>query len=798
MKAGTPISHWEHVFNKVMKTELFHITEHQKAAAFDDIETNLSFNDFIKHLEKLVNEGEQGKHELFQFVVERFTEAQKKYGPIQEANLADYQTELYYTYNLLVPTLHSENQTLWALALPLGKKIFYGTDAFYRLITQNFCDDQIRLQVTGKENEYKKNLLQSVYTLVLERLYNIPLFESENLVCSYINSDTGLPQYFAITVDNTFVTVKAKNQLPPINYKALRHNKIQIDWELMLEVLPLKHFEFEGFSIITLSDITLDHVTENIKNIIINSSGNNLMSYYEVLQESIKILMGNPHIKFGLSPLLQVNGKLLIDRAFMYGSVLPDLLQRKKDGYDQEKITAEYLQNPQNLVYNIGEEIENSDFEFLDDLADLGITSYACIPLFYNNNVTGILEVYTEGEHTFDKISISKLRRASSLLAQLLYDQTNYFNAKIEAVIKEKFTSLQPAVQWKFNEVAIEYLRQIKPDQPKPIIENIQFKDVFPLYGAVDIRNSTVERNKALIADYQLQLNFLLKVLTEIKHVFSLAIIDEVNFNCLQWLKKLDVTPIDSLQLKLNEFLEKDVPLFLDHFKKNNIGLTSAINNYENEALPETGLFYSHRRSLESSMAMINTAVNGYLDLLNLEIQQSYPCYFEKFRTDGVEYDIYIGQSIAPDKPFNPLYVKNVRLWQLSSMAAIAKITNSLLTQMETPLETTQLIFINSNEIDISFRVDERRFDVEGAYNIRYHIIKKRIDKVHIKNTNERLTQSGKIALVYYDNKEKAEYLNYIRYLQNKQVLLDDLEELELEELQGISGLKAMRIGVRF
>ncbi len=44
------------------------------------------------------------------------------------------------------------------------------------------------------------------------------------------------------------------------------------------------------------------------------------------------------------------------------------------------------------------------------------------------------------------------------------------------------------------------------------------------------------------------------------------------------------------------------------------------------------------------------------------EIQQAYPSYFEKFRTDGVEYDIYIGQSIAPDKPFSDIYLKNLRL----------------------------------------------------------------------------------------------------------------------------------------
>ena len=111
-------------------------------------------------------------------------------------------------------------------------------------------------------------------------------------------------------------------------------------------------------------------------------------------------------------------------------------------------------------------------------------------------------------------------------------------------------------------------------------------------------------------------------------------------------------------------------------------------------------------------------------------------------------------------------------------------------------LHTTQLILIHSNPIDISFRKDERRFDTEGAYNLRYEIMKKRIDKALIKNTGERLTQPNKIALVYANTKDAEEYLGYIQYLQNKKLLADEIEYLELEEMQGVYGLKALRVEV--
>ena len=95
--------------------------------------------------------------------------------------------------------------------------------------------------------------------------------------------------------------------------------------------------------------------------------------------------------------------------------------------------------------------------------------------------------------------------------------------------------------------------------------------------------------------------------------------------------------------------------------------------------------------------------------------------------------------------------------------------------------------------------MDEKRFDVDGAYNIRYEIIKKRIDKALIKGTKERITQPGKIAIVYSQDKDAQEYLKYINYLRASNFLTTDpIEYLDLQNLQGISGLKALRVNVKY
>jgi hypothetical protein len=112
------------------------------------------------------------------------------------------------------------------------------------------------------------------------------------------------------------------------------------------------------------------------------------------------------------------------------------------------------------------------------------------------------------------------------------------------------------------------------------------------------------------------------------------------------------------------------------------------------------------------------------------------------------------------------------------------------------PLETAHLVLVQHAPLSIRFRFDEKRFDVDGAYDIRYEIVKKRIDKAVIRGTSERVTQPRRIAIVYTQPGEAQEYRGYIEYLQHLGYLTDDVEKLELDELQGVPGLRALRVAV--
>src|SRR5262249_32534119 len=116
--------------------------------------------------------------------------------------------------------------------------------------------------------------------------------------------------------------------------------------------------------------------------------------------------------------------------------------------------------------------------------------------------------------------------------------------------------------------------------------------------------------------------------------------------------------------------------------------------------------------------------------------------------------------------------------------------------KLPVPLEVTHLVLVQHAPLSIRFRFDEKRFDVDGAYDIRYEIVKKRIDKALIKGTNERVTQPEKLAIVYAHQAEGNEDRHYIEYLQSLGYLTGEVEDVELEELQGVHGLRALRVAI--
>ncbi|MHA4738699.1 GAF domain-containing protein [Dyadobacter sp. MSC1_007] len=774
------------------------------------LDASISFRSFISYLESKIDQEETVKKTFFSLVLDKLTANPAFSMDIPLEEVSKYREELSLIYGMLMPPIANEKEVFWAMSAPVSPIVFYGTSGFYDLVIENDTGS-VKCDLIADHGVSYKQKMQTLYSFILEKLYHFPPLHHPDMILTLKDDKSGLQKFYRAHIDNRFCEVYAKGSLPELDLDTIRTELQEaFDVNVFNTILPHSLFRFEGFSVITLTDVTAEHAVENIKNVILDRATYDPKTYFNYVAGSLKMLVENPRIDFGLMAVLRVNDKLVFDRSSVLFSKLMTAAT-ENDSAEQTylEMANQYFQSPKTLLLrNLVVEDEHKE-DFIRILRNDGVEAYALQPVYYDNKVVGVLEVYSKEQKSIDEKVLAKLDLALPWIAQIMKNYIDEFNVEIDNVIRDKFTSLQPAVQWRFRETAWHYLRDKALNPQNATIEDIQFRDVYPLYGAIDIRNSTIERNIALREDLRLQFNVLIETFTVLKQKLGFGLADEMIYKCRKWIDEIIDDSTDNDEMKVRDFLENEAHPFLRHFQEDSLQrygtgpadpgelvLRNRIDQYFEMINEDNGAAFANRRELEASMQTINSSVNLYLDLFRSEIQQAYPCYFEKFRTDGIEYDIYIGQSIEPEKRFSELYLKNIRLWQLTTMAAIARITNSLIPQLEKPLETTQLIFINSGSIDISFRDDERRFDVEGAYNIRYQVIKKRIDKVHVKGTGERLTQPGKIALVYFNSKSAEEYVGYIRYLQEKNTLLNDLEFLDLEELQGVTGLKALRIGV--
>jgi len=424
-----------------------------------------------------------------------------------------------------------------------------------------------------------------------------------------------------------------------------------------------------------------------------------------------------------------------------------------------------------------------------------GIKNIAIAPLIYDGEIIGILELGTPYAGKLNPVSAGKaadiLPMFSTAVQRVLADM----ETDIRAIIQEEFTAIHPTVEWKFIEASASIMHD-RIEGKKSVVEDIVFKDVYPVYGMADVRGSSSERNNAIQQDLIENLELANKVVGDILTYKNMPILDEIKHRVKLALRKIKKGLNSGDEVGILDFLKGEIVPLFQHFKAEDNALAPLIEEYENALNPSLGVIYNKRKAYEESITAINQTIANYLDEQQVGAQEVFPHYFEMYKTDGVEYNMYLGQSLVKDRAFNEVYLKNFRLWQLITMCEVANQIELLKQNVQKPLDIAQLILVHSEPISIRFRMDEKQFDVDGAYNIRYEIVKKRIDKAYIKDTNERLTQPAKIAIVYAQAKEATEYLKYVKYLQSTGYLNKEVEMVELEKLQGAQGLKAIRVSI--
>jgi hypothetical protein len=752
----------------------------------------ISFHRVIEILEELALTGTGGRSEDARILLQKVAQHPELVDGLKDVTELETNKELITELLAdLFPKALTNNE-IKAITIPYQGWLFNKSQRLTTILKDAGPNFEINIRGFDEHQFYVMSCC-----LILNEIYGTRLDFSKPLFYD-IPTASGVMKHYRIMYNADFMDIIPTSQSPQLTQNDIDQlvNNYD-DLALWKEKFPPGSWDLKGFIMMTLFDATVENAVSILKSSLLGNTVNpDLQKSMETIFRSIFRI---PDLQIGFTLFNQNEGKFIVPAL---GPQIHSFLLsgRADDECDQVLCSTSY----NNLI-------TKQDYLAVSDIADFlahncdsnmgkhfeaqNIKSFILAPVIKNGVLLGILELVSPRAKEFNSVNAHTLENVMPFLVDSIDRKVNEMQNRVRAIIQSNYTTLHPSVYWKFVREAQNYIQSINNDLAYTLKE-ITFKDVYPLYGQVDISESSITRNNSVRNDLSTQLKRLINILTQIDKVSASHEIRTKLFDLNTFVDELSVSIRADTEQFIQHYLETQVHPLLKPVKPFSQAITEHIETYFTHIDALTGEFYINRRNYDKTLSLINTKLAAILDNRQTEIQEFFPHYYERFKTDGIEHNMYIGASISPTTKFDISALYRLRLWQLRVIAEMEIEQHDLKKILPYPLDVTSLILVFSTPIAIRFRMDEKHFDVDGAYNIRYEVIKKRIDKAHIKDTDERIVKKGTVTIIYSKTEEEEEYLNYIRILQSAGILAQNVEHFEVEELQGVAGLKALRVGV--
>lgn len=659
--------------------------------------------------------------------------------------------------------------------------------------------------------EHIEELIREMYLIVLYECYSIGNEENypTDSELQVVDTSQSIKKYYKVIRRNTFADIVPLNGLPKLNKEWVEYAQGNIKrYADLKKSLPFDEFVVKGFFLFSIEDDTEEFALNQLSDTIAKLHTYNSNDAFHKMKDATLSLLGIEDIEVGFLPFLKVNDKYAYHQEIGKISVVFNSLKGTLDIDELSKVfnfVAEKCEELPTIQSSLNRDLCQKSPEckeedaIVDILTNAGLAHLTFVPIWNQDTLLGVVEVGSKVSDAIDKNALRKLEAAAPFYREFFIYKSGVFDEYMKSFIMKRYTSIQPSVSWKFNEEVWSVLKEKDLNSEDVITHTpaIKFDNLYPFYGAVDYRNSSAKQLQAIHSDYMLQLDYLRTLLEEDELLENKSVMGFLN-TISAWERRVEGEIEAEEEYELRRFLEQNAVSFLKELYEDARISEETYRLYVKAANSKTGIFHLSHNDYENSMQQLNGILKTELNKAQNSLSKVVPHYFEKFQTDGVEYSLYAGKSINPMVDFPENITDIVAEWQVDTMLQLATATYEYKNKLSIPLETTQLILIHENKVDISYRADEKHFDVEGAYSIRYEVMKKRIDKARLLNSNERLTQPGKIAIVYAHLSSCKPYLDKIEELIGEGRLDKKIEYLDLEQMQSIGKLKAIRVKVNF
>jgi GAF domain-containing protein len=755
-------------------------------------ESVLCLDVLIRRVEELAAGPEAGVRFLAEEILRRIEPHPELREPIYDLHVLDRHYELLDLLMVAVISPVDRTTQLFKISRPFEFEPLYISQQLRGILGRK----DVCYSFGAKAEEVKRMHLISIGSTILQQCYGVDVEISMGAILTVPGQESGLQRFYKPVIDENFVEVVVEGELPDLSeadIQRLLHNVN--DTDLWLRLLPPDHFRFHGFHLARLHEVTEEESLSRLKHRLISRDAVLDINKVKELANLVRLHFQRPHLQLGLTALDYPEERSIDHEYRIRYNLLSDEVERLTDTRYADSIYHQVLRSGEMMVIEDLREL-SAPSELEHRLIQLGHRSMLLAPLLsQEQHVIGLVELASSVPYALNAFMEAKFEEIRGLFRTAVERSREYIDNRIEVIMREQYTSLHPTIEWRFTEAAFNILKRQEeglPQQP----EVIRFKKVYPLYGQADIVGSSNLRNAAIYQDLFDNLRAGRFFLVRALDLVDFPIVNQVIMTMDSFLTTTLDDFDNSHEIRFGEFIHRQLTPLVEQLGSQFAELRDLAGRYMEQLDPELKLFYRVRRDYEQSVETLNRSIGDFLTERDQAAQRMLPHYFEKYKTDGVEYEIYAGQSLLKHQKFSRIHLRNLRLSQLVDMCQLTRRVQNLSEQLPMPLRTAQLIFAYTTPLNIRFRMDEKRFDVDGDYNIRYEILKKRLDKATIRQGAERLTQAGMISLVYLQDKDLEEYTGYLDYLHQAGYIAGEIEHVVIDPLQSVNGLRAIRFRV--
>ena len=234
-----------------------------------DISTNnkfpfssvLNLRLLVEHWEKSIAQGNVPG--FSQGLINAINEAPELREPIYDLSILEkHKALIKFLITAVIPAANQENEIAAAI-FPFDFKSLYSTKAFERTLDLNDMENCVTTNLPNNQMMLGKTVKACL--LILQKFYDVRIGLEKPMLFTLRNPVTGLDKVYRVEINHQFCEIISKGEIMPIEKHVLKFLTEKIyDIDLWMQYIRPGDFEFQGFMVMRLVDVTEQEMLSSI------------------------------------------------------------------------------------------------------------------------------------------------------------------------------------------------------------------------------------------------------------------------------------------------------------------------------------------------------------------------------------------------------------------------------------------------------------------------------------------------------------------------------------------------------